>query len=47
MHALKDWKDFYLKDYRKVGVLNGRFYDENGLPRDDFLEQKVNIKINE
>lgn len=30
--GLKDWVDFYNRDYTLIGVLNERFYDEKGNP---------------
>jgi len=29
--SIKEWKDFYHKDYKYVGKLHGLWYDENGL----------------
>ncbi|CAI5533653.1 unnamed protein product [Closterium sp. Naga37s-1] len=32
--GIADWRDFYFKTYIHVGKLVGRFYDEQGKPRD-------------
>ncbi|XP_077996339.1 neuferricin-like [Glandiceps talaboti] len=35
---VKSWLDFYHKDYRYVGKLQGRFYDENGNPTEELAK---------
>ncbi|CAI5986034.1 unnamed protein product [Closterium sp. NIES-64] len=36
--GIADWRDFYFKTYIHVGKLVGRFYDEQGKPRDSLGE---------
>ncbi len=41
--SLKNWRDFYEKDYDYVGKLIGRYYDENGDRTEYFwsIERKI------
>lgn len=31
--SIKDWRDFYHKDYKFVGLLEGEFFDKDGNPK--------------
>lgn len=44
MLGIKEWLDFYRKDYTYVGKLIGRFYDSEGNPTEALKEAKVVIK---
>lgn len=44
MLGIKDWMDFYRKDYTYVGKVIGRYYDENGKPTDALKQAKALIK---
>lgn len=44
MIGIKDWMDFYRKDYTYVGKVVGRYYDENGKPTDALKQAKALIK---
>ncbi|KAI4877407.1 hypothetical protein NFI96_011705, partial [Prochilodus magdalenae] len=41
--ALYDWLTFYQKDYTPVGRLTGRFYTENGQPRDALRQVQTSL----
>lgn len=40
LYSLEQWATFYLKTYRHVGFLDGRFYDRYGQPT-DYMERVV------
>lgn len=44
MMGVKDWLDFYRKDYTYVGKLIGRYYDSEGNPTEALNEAKAVIK---
>jgi len=44
MMGVKDWLDFYRKDYTYVGKLIGRYYDSEGNPTEALKEAKEVIK---
>lgn len=44
MIGIKEWLDFYRKDYSYVGKLIGRYYDSNGNPTEALKEARVVIK---
>ena len=44
MLGIKDWLDFYRRDYTYVGKLIGRYYDHDGNPTQALKEAKVLIK---
>ncbi|XP_068187707.1 neuferricin [Antennarius striatus] len=41
MMTLYDWLDFYHRDYRPVGLVIGRFYDETGQPTEALLQARA------
>jgi hypothetical protein len=44
MLGIKDWIDFYRKDYSYIGKVVGRYYDENGNPTSALKQAKALIK---
>lgn len=44
MMGVKEWLDFYRKDYSYVGKLIGRYYDNEGNPTEELKEAKAVIK---
>ena len=44
MMSVKEWLDFYRKDYTYIGKLIGRYYDSEGNPTEALKEAKVAIK---
>ena len=44
MMGVKDWMDFYRKDYTYVGRLVGRYYDSHGEPTPALLQARQKIK---
>ena len=44
MMGVKDWLDFYRKDYTYVGKLIGRYFDSEGKPTEALNEAKAVIK---
>lgn len=44
MIAIKEWLDFYRKDYTYIGKLIGRYYDSKGNPTEALKEAKEVIK---
>lgn len=44
MLGVKEWLDFYRKDYSYVGKLIGRYYDSEGNPTEALNEAKIVIK---
>ena len=46
--GVREWSDFYLRTYRRVGRLVGAFYDQNGCPTKqiEFLEEQLE-KLNQ
>ena len=44
MLGIKEWLDFYRKDYTFVGKLIGRYYDSEGNPTEALHEAKAVIK---
>lgn len=44
MLGIKEWLDFYRKDYTYVGKLIGRYYDSEGNPTEALKEAKAVIK---
>lgn len=44
MLGIKEWLDFYRKDYTYVGKLIGRYYDNEGNPTEALNEAKAVIK---
>ena len=44
MLGIKEWLDFYRKDYTFVGKLIGRYYDSEGNPTEALIEAKAVIK---
>lgn len=45
--GLKEWEEFYGKDYTPVGVLQGRYYDQNGEVTEEWkqVQEKIAIAI--
>uniref|UniRef100_A0A3B3DC79 Cytochrome b5 heme-binding domain-containing protein n=1 Tax=Oryzias melastigma TaxID=30732 RepID=A0A3B3DC79_ORYME len=39
--ALYDWLAFYHKEYKTVGTVTGRFYDESGKPTKALLQARA------
>ncbi|KAK3730863.1 hypothetical protein QZH41_009968 [Actinostola sp. cb2023] len=44
MLGIKEWMDFYRKDYTYLGKVIGRYYNENGKPTSALKEAKALIK---
>lgn len=44
MLGIKEWMDFYRKDYTYIGKVIGRYYDENGSPTPALKKAKKLIK---
>lgn len=44
MLGIKEWLDFYRKDYTYIGKLIGRYYDNGGNPTEALKEAKALIK---
>lgn len=42
--GLRDWLDFYVKDYEMIGKLEGKFFDSNGKPTEYYYEAQEWIK---
>ena len=38
---LQQWEEFYAKDYTKVGLLEGRFYNIDGEVTEDWKQLQV------
>lgn len=49
IHSIHQWKQFYEKDYKFVGLLSGRFYGKDGKKTDYMLnvEKQIDIAIAE
>uniref|UniRef100_H2M7U7 Neuferricin n=2 Tax=Oryzias latipes TaxID=8090 RepID=H2M7U7_ORYLA len=41
--ALYDWLAFYHKEYKTVGTVTGRFYDESGKPTEALLQVRASL----
>lgn len=44
MMGVKDWLDFYRKDYTYIGKLIGRYYDNEGNPTEALTKAKAVVK---
>lgn len=42
--SIVEWKDFYRKDYKYVGKVEGRFFDHDGNPKEDLLKAEDGAK---
>lgn len=49
IHSIHQWKQFYEKDYKFIGLLTGRFYDENGQKTNYMrkVDEQIDIAIAE
>lgn len=45
IHSIQQWKQFYDKDYTFVGLLSGRFYDENGVKTAYMVEVERQVDL--
>ncbi|VDP14106.1 unnamed protein product [Soboliphyme baturini] len=42
--GLREWLDFYRKEYSPVGVLRGKYYDKDGAPTEDVMRFRKKVE---